>query len=1138
MSLPAAALAGGAFSVTPGSALGDGGYTALVEQRDGTGNVGRSASRPFTIDTQAPSPALTAPAAGSTTSDTTPLFSGTAGTATGDAATVGVQVWQGSNTSVAPVLALSATRNSGGAFSVESPTALTDGLYTVRAQQADAAGNLGSSATRTFTVATSTPPPAPVTITPVADSYVDASLPSTNYGTAKLRTDGSPVVRSYLRFDVQGWVPGTSRATLRLYPTSNLNTGLQVVRVADTTWGERTITSANAPPVGSLVATTTPPKANLPVSVDVTAAVTGNGAMSLALVSPDSTAEALASRESGASSPQLVVDHPDLTPPAPVLDAPADGSLLTTATPSFSGTGGTAPGDAATVSVVIWADTDTDETPLVSLPAAMLGGGVFSVTADPPLLDGTYTVLVEQHDGAGNTGRSAERTITIDTAAPTPVLNAPADGAATADATPTFSGAAGAGAGDAPNVSVLVWQGSDTSGDPRATLNTTRGGAGAFSVDSPAALTDGLYSVRVQQGDTAGHTGSSPVTTFTMDTGAPTPALTSPADGSTTTDVSPSFGGTAGTAAGDSATVAISIWDGTTASGTPVVSFDATADGTTGAYAAAPAAPLDGGTYTARAQQSDAAGNRGASAATTFTVNAPDATAPKPALTTPADGSATNDSTPSFAGNAGTRPGDGDTVRVLAWSGADTGTAPVVDVNATRAGDGSFSADAPNVLTDGGYTARVEQDDAATNHGASGPTTFTVDTDDPNPVLTHPADGSETNDAKPTFDGVAGTAGGDANSVSVLVWTGSSATGNPAFTVNTPRAADGAFSAVPPTALEEGAHTARVEQTDAAGNRGVSAAHTFTYTGAPDPTIAAAGDIACGSTSTATACKQMATSDLILGANPAAVLALGDTQYESGVYADYLSRFDPSWGRFKPKIYPAIGNHEYGSSLNGTCDVNITGDPRSYACGYFDYFDGKGNLDGRAGERGKGYYAFDVGRWRLYSLNSNCDRTGGGTPSCALGGAQEQWLRADLAAHPAQCQLMYMHHPMFTSDTRQFDTAGFRDLLRPLWNAFYDYGGDLVLTGHSHFYERYLPQTPLGVADAGHGIQQFIVGTGGRNIYNVDANGIEPTSVVRNSTSFGVLQVTLHSTSYDWRFVPTAGSTFTDAGTRDCHGAP
>src|SRR3954468_24833230 len=82
---------------------------------------------------------------------------------------------------------------------------------------------------------------ATTTLAPVADTYVDASVPNKTYGTnAKLRTDGSPIVRSYLRFNVQAWVPGSSKATLRLMPTSSLGTGLGIFRVADTTWGETT----------------------------------------------------------------------------------------------------------------------------------------------------------------------------------------------------------------------------------------------------------------------------------------------------------------------------------------------------------------------------------------------------------------------------------------------------------------------------------------------------------------------------------------------------------------------------------------------------------------------------------------------------------------------------------------------------------------------------------------------------------------------------------------------------------------------------------------------------------------------------------------------------------------------------------
>lgn len=288
-----------------------------------------------------------------------------------------------------------------------------------------------------------------------------------------------------------------------------------------------------------------------------------------------------------------------------------------------------------------------------------------------------------------------------------------------------------------------------------------------------------------------------------------------------------------------------------------------------------------------------------------------------------------------------------------------------------------------------------------------------------------------------------------------------------------------------------------------------------------DPRIAAAGDIACAPGSTAP-CKQQATSDLLLRLSPQAVLALGDVQYEAGELPNFMHVFDPSWGRLKNILYPAIGNHEYGTSSPTTC---------GYACGYFDYFDGVGNAAGPAGRRGEGFYAFDVGAWRLYAVNSNCARKG--APGCTAGGVQETWLRRDLAEHPTRCALMFMHHPLFTSDTRDFDNATFQGQLRPLWQAFYDAGGDIVLTGHSHFYERFVPQNPIGQPDSARGIRQFIVGTGGRNVYGFGT--IEPNSEVRDGKTFGVLQLTLHAGSYDWSFVPAAPGTFTDSGNARCH---
>jgi hypothetical protein len=286
-----------------------------------------------------------------------------------------------------------------------------------------------------------------------------------------------------------------------------------------------------------------------------------------------------------------------------------------------------------------------------------------------------------------------------------------------------------------------------------------------------------------------------------------------------------------------------------------------------------------------------------------------------------------------------------------------------------------------------------------------------------------------------------------------------------------------------------------------------------------DPVIAAAGDIACSPSSssfknglgTASECHQKYTSDLLVGAGLAAVLALGDNQYETGSLSSFNASFDPSWGRVKPIIRPELGNHEYKTSQ---------------AAGYFDYFNGSGNLSGSAGDRGKGYYSFDVSSWHLIALNTN-DK-GCGYVACGAGSAQEKWLRADLAAHPSACTLAYWHHPRFSSGS-----VGNASYTKTLWEDLYNARADVVLNGHAHDYERFAPQNPSGTLDRTNGIREFVVGTGG---VNFDSFGKpKPNSEVRQSSTFGVLKLTLHATSYDWRFSPEAGKTFTDSGTGFCH---
>jgi hypothetical protein len=105
--------------------------------------------------------------------------------------------------------------------------------------------------------------------------------------------------------------------------------------------------------------------------------------------------------------------------------------------------------------------------------------------------------------------------------------------------------------------------------------------------------------------------------------------------------------------------------------------------------------------------------------------------------------------------------------------------------------------------------------------------------------------------------------------------------------------------------------------------------------------------------------------------------------------------------------------------------------------------------------------------------------------------------------------------------------------MQAIWKAAYDAGVDVVLAGHVHDYERFAPQNATGALDASTGVREFVVGTGGANF----ASTSSPTanSQVLHNTTFGVLELSLHPTSYDWQFVPEAGKTFTDVGSTACH---
>jgi Calcineurin-like phosphoesterase len=291
--------------------------------------------------------------------------------------------------------------------------------------------------------------------------------------------------------------------------------------------------------------------------------------------------------------------------------------------------------------------------------------------------------------------------------------------------------------------------------------------------------------------------------------------------------------------------------------------------------------------------------------------------------------------------------------------------------------------------------------------------------------------------------------------------------------------------------------------------------------GAGDPVIAAAGDIACDPTNAhffagdgdSNTCRMKATSDLLVNHGYAAVLPLGDNQYYCGGYSAFVQSYDLSWGRVKAETHPVVGNHEFLTSGGTGCDPSNTA-----AAGYFQYF------GAAAGDPGHGYYSYDVGAWHLVALNSNCGDAGG----CSSGSPQYTWLSADLAADQNACTLAYWHIPLFSSGGRAAAN------MRSLWTLLYDKNAELVLSGHDHIYERFAPQTSAGVLDTARGLRSFIVGTGGANHTSIAT--VAANSEVRDVSTYGILQLTLHATSYDWSFKPEAGKTFTDSGTDQCHG--
>jgi acid phosphatase type 7 len=263
------------------------------------------------------------------------------------------------------------------------------------------------------------------------------------------------------------------------------------------------------------------------------------------------------------------------------------------------------------------------------------------------------------------------------------------------------------------------------------------------------------------------------------------------------------------------------------------------------------------------------------------------------------------------------------------------------------------------------------------------------------------------------------------------------------------------------------------------------------------PVVAVAGDIATDGNG------DRATAAVVRRINPRMVLTVGDHAYPYGSKS-YFALYDATWGAFKGRTRPSPGNHEYAS----------TSGSRPY---YYTYFSGQ--LPDRHGGQ---YYAFNIGSWRLYSLNCEIP--------CGEGSAQLSWLRNDLAARGAgRHKLAYLHRPRYSCGSHGSDTKP-----DALWDALRARRADLVLAGHDHNYQRY-PRMSSNNTVTSRGMMSFVVGTGGASTYPID--GTEPEegcakARYTQSRHLGVLRLRLGANKFSWAFVSTGNGVLDSGVTR------
>ncbi|MFY8329165.1 Ig-like domain-containing protein, partial [Pseudoalteromonas sp. ZZD1] len=825
--LTAAVQADGTWSVDVPTDLAEGSFTVGASVTDAAGNTASDSETGGVIDTQAPTFDIDPINA---TNDTTP-------TITGSSDEIGAMVTVLVTDAAGNEQNLTATVQADGTWSVDVPTDLAEGSFTVGASVTDAAGNTASDTETGGVIDTQAPTFDIDPITATNDTTPTITGSSDEIGaTVMLTVTDAAGNEQNLTATVQ------ADGTWSVDVPTDLAEGAFTVDASVTDAAGNTASDSET---GGVIDTQGPTFDIDPINAtnDTTPTITGSsdeiGATVMLTVTDAAgneqnlTATVQADGTWSADVPTDLAEG-SFTVDASVTDAAGNtasdsetGGVIDTQAPTFDIDPITATNDTtptitgssdeigATVTLTVTDAAGNEQ----NLTAAVQADGTWSVDVPTDLAEGSFTVGASVTDAAGNTASDTETGGVIDTQAPTfdidPIT-------ATNDTTPTITGSSDEiGA----TVTVLV---TDAAGNEQ-NLTATVQADGTWSVDVPTDLAEGAFTVDASVTDAAGNMASDSETGGVIDTQAPTFDI----DPITATnDTTPTITGSSDEIG---ATVTLTVTDA--AGNEQNLTATVQADGT---WSVDVPTDLAEGSFTVGASVTDAAGNTASDTETGGVIDTQAPTFDIDPIT------ATNDTTPTITGSSDEI---GATVMLTVTDAAGNEQ----NLTATVQADGTWSVGVPTDLAEGSFTVDASVTDAAGNTASDTETGGVIDTTAPSVSISAP---ELTNDNTPLVTGTSDLANSD------IIVTFTDSNGSHSVTVQTDD--NGQWQAEASQALADGNYSVSVSLSDAAGNTGTASdsgvvdtippalAFTPTFLLGQVVTLSGTSDLPAGSTVTVT----------------------------------------------------------------------------------------------------------------------------------------------------------------------------------------------------------------------------------------------------------------------------------------------